>query len=284
MLAFSFLAAAPALAGDFDLLDVFMVKVKPDRRADFDAFSRKLVEANRRNKGDVWIASQTEYGDPWVTFTTPRAGFPGIEDGMKRFEKALAEAYGPAAKKIMQDGMTCVEASRGELRRLRKDLSSNMPEDLEAYQQRIGRMRWISQTKVTVRRGHNDSFEESLRGVVKLRQANDPGTTIIARQTAAGASIDTYYFSVLRDSLADFDRGKPMREVLGEDRFREFAKMNAEDVLEAEVTIARVVPEWSNPPEAVVNVSRDFWRPKTTSVAARRTRPATAAPPAQQKQ
>src|SRR6266700_1526105 len=44
-------------------LDEFIVKVKPEKRAEFDAINKKMVALNRRNKGDAWLASENMYGE-----------------------------------------------------------------------------------------------------------------------------------------------------------------------------------------------------------------------------
>ena len=57
------LFAAPAAAQlQNDLLDVFTVQVKPDKMAQFDAASKRIVAANRQNKGSDWLALGQEYG------------------------------------------------------------------------------------------------------------------------------------------------------------------------------------------------------------------------------
>ena len=38
-------------------LDVYTVQVKPEKRADFDAITKRMVAANRQNKGDSWLTT-----------------------------------------------------------------------------------------------------------------------------------------------------------------------------------------------------------------------------------
>ena len=57
------LAAPVAVHAQGDYLDVFMVKVKPEKTADFLALARKYADANRRFNGDRWLASQALYGE-----------------------------------------------------------------------------------------------------------------------------------------------------------------------------------------------------------------------------
>src|SRR5881409_1199060 len=79
-------------------LDVFLVKVKPEKRAEFDAIVKKLVDANRKNKGDIWLTSEVTYGEGnTVNFTSIRANYDGIEKGFESFMGALNKSYGQAA-------------------------------------------------------------------------------------------------------------------------------------------------------------------------------------------
>jgi hypothetical protein len=57
------LAAPVAVHAQGDYLDVYIVKVKPEKLADFQALTKKWIDANRRFNGDHWIAMETVYGD-----------------------------------------------------------------------------------------------------------------------------------------------------------------------------------------------------------------------------
>ena len=58
-------------------LDVLTCKVKPEKRTDFDAVAKKMADANRRYKGDSFLASQVEYGEQnTVIFTSGRSFLP----------------------------------------------------------------------------------------------------------------------------------------------------------------------------------------------------------------
>ncbi|MBI3665952.1 MAG: hypothetical protein HY236_06965 [Acidobacteria bacterium] len=45
-------------------LDIAVVKVRPEKRAEFDAINKKMADANRKNKGDNWIASERRAARP----------------------------------------------------------------------------------------------------------------------------------------------------------------------------------------------------------------------------
>src|SRR5437867_903925 len=115
------LSATAAGQAPEGFLDVLLVKVKPEKRTEFDAIVKKMVDANRKNKGDTWLASEITYGEGnTVNFTSIRANYDGIEKGFVSFMGALSKAYGQAAAgKIFQDFSNCIVSSRSELRRRR---------------------------------------------------------------------------------------------------------------------------------------------------------------------
>lgn len=123
------LAVGLAQQAQESYLDVFTVQVKPDKRTDFDAISKKIAMSNRQNKGDTWIAMETVYGPgDRVTFISTRNSYAEVESAMGTFMGALQKTYGKAAtEKMFQDLSQCTVSSRSEIRRRRWDLSSNAP-------------------------------------------------------------------------------------------------------------------------------------------------------------
>ena len=92
------LLAAPAAAQmQNDLLDVFTVQVKPDKMALFDTVNKKIVAANRQNKGSDWVALAQEYGQGYtVRFISTRPSYAAIEEASQAFMAAMNKAYGKA--------------------------------------------------------------------------------------------------------------------------------------------------------------------------------------------
>src|ERR1700730_13986199 len=65
-------------------LDEYIVKVKPEKRVEFDAINKKMAAFNRTNKGDAWLAAENMYGENnVVTFVSLRSGFG---DAQKAFD------------------------------------------------------------------------------------------------------------------------------------------------------------------------------------------------------
>src|SRR5215471_9795600 len=98
-----------------EYLDVLITKVKPERRAEFDAINKKMADANRRVKGDTWLAMETTYGENnTVTFISQRRGYGEMESDT--FAAALNKAFGKAgAEKLMRDFNSTLVSSRSEV-------------------------------------------------------------------------------------------------------------------------------------------------------------------------
>jgi hypothetical protein len=216
-----------------------------------------------------------DFGEPWVSFVSRRDSFGDITSADDRFRKALAEAMGPATEKTMQDAMACVQETRSEVRRYRWDLSSNVPHNIEDLNRLIGEMRFVRSVTVRAKSGHGLALEEFRKRDLELLKDKDTRTMTVVTQSALGGPAGQYYLSTLLRSLSDMDSMPTNRELLGEERYGEFLKMNMEHVAEAQIALYRILPEWSNPPQAVVNVSRDFWihTQRPTATAARKAKP-----------
>src|SRR5579863_2513523 len=75
-------------------LDIEVVQVKPEKRADFDAITKKMVAANRQNGGDNWLAMETVYGQGnRITFVSSRNSYADTEKANGVFYSALEKAY-----------------------------------------------------------------------------------------------------------------------------------------------------------------------------------------------
>jgi hypothetical protein len=259
------LFAAPAAAQlQNDLLDVFTVQVKPDKMGQFDAVSKKIVAANRQNKGSDWVALAQEYGPGYtVRFISTRPTFAAIEEASQSFMAAMNKAYGKAAtEQLFRDADSCMVSAQSEIRRRRWELSSNVPADPAAMARMIGEARWVQTTAVHARPGQGLKVEEQLRAVKAANENAAAKVTVLVSQAAFGQTGTVYYVTTLRKSLGEIDSARPLSQLLGEDGFRKFQTAAAESVLTTESTLSRLRPEWSNPAEPIVAAAPDFWRPK----------------------
>jgi hypothetical protein len=240
------------------------VQVKPEKRADFDAISKKMVAANRQNKGDAWLTMETVYGPgDRVTFISMRSSYGDIDTAMGAFYGAVQKAYGkPGSEKLFQDFSQCVVSTRSELRRRRWDLSSNVPSDPAAVMKLIGESRWLRTAAVHVKPGQAAAFEALLKDMKAAREKASPPLTALVSQAVAGQEGTVFYVTVLQNSLAGFDKVPTTQQLLGEEGYAKYLKTTADVVENAEVMINRFLPELSNAPEEVVAAAPDYWAPK----------------------
>jgi hypothetical protein len=258
-----------------DYLEVLVAKVRPEKRADFDAINRKVAEANRRAKGDSWLAMEVEYGEGnTIQFTSPRQNYAAIESAFAAFLGAIKEAYGPGGvPKMEQDFNNTIVSSHSEIRRRRWDLSVNGPKDAEAYNKIVGEARWLRTIQIRVRMGREADFEERVKEAKAAFEKGNESWSVFVSQVIAGAPDNTYYVTSLQPSLAAFDSAPKLRQLMGEETFASWQKAIGEDTITSEVMLMRMLPELSNVPEEITNVAPSFWKPKPKAVAAARPKP-----------
>jgi hypothetical protein len=273
------LAAPVAVHAQGDYLDVYIVKVKPEKLADFHVLAAKWVDANRRFNGDHWLATETMYGEGGVyVFASPRQDYAEIDKLSETGMQAANKAFGKeATAKILRDWDSCLVWSRTELRHRRPDLSRKAPTDMDSYAKLIGESRVLRTTAVHVRPGHVPDFEALLKEVKEAGEKTANTQAVLVSQVVEGGRGGTFYVTTLRSSLGGFDKNPTLREILGEERFKKYVQLNAETVEGSESALYRFSPELSNPAEEIVRVAADFWRPKAIMASAAASKPRAAA-------
>ena len=276
------LAAPIAVQAQGDYLDVYIVKVKPEKLADFQALTKKWADANRRYNGDRWLALQALYGEGNVyQFTSTRKDYADIDKTNEAVMAAVNKAFGKeAGQKMEQDFNSCLVWSRAELRRRRWDLSRKAPQGPEAYAKFIGESRILRTTAVHIRPGHVPEFEALSKEMKEAGEKNPDAQPVFVSQVVEGGKGATFYVSTLRSSMAGFDHNPTMRDILGEEGFKKFQQINADAVETAESALYRFAPDLSNPPDDVAKVAVDFWRPKAMMAATTKPKAATMEPAA----
>jgi hypothetical protein len=189
-------------------LDIYTVRVKPAKRAEFQAAVKKMVDANRRHQGDHWLTTEVMYGDgQTVYFNSLRADYAEMEAGFSRFMGALNKTFGgPGTAKLMQDLDNCISEGGGELRRRRPDLSANPPRDAAGLAKLVGESRFVRTAVVRVRPGRGPDYENHLRAVKAAFERSYPQATLLVSEAVAGARDAVYYIASLQSSLAAFDK------------------------------------------------------------------------------
>jgi hypothetical protein len=261
------LAVSQAQQAQEDYLDVYTVQVKPEKRAEFDAISKKMVTANRQNNGDSWLTLESVYGpSDRVTFVSTRHSYAEAEKASAAFYGAIQKAYGKAATdKLFQDFSQCVLSARGELRRRRWDLSSSAPGDAAGVAKLVGESRWLRTTVVHVRPGQVANFEALLKDLKSAREKSASSPPVLVSQAVAGQEGTVFYVTTLQPSMAGFDAIPPIQKVLGDEGYEKFLKTNADTVSNAETVINRFLPDLSNAPQDVIAAAPDYWTPKAAA-------------------
>jgi hypothetical protein len=263
-------------------LDEYVVHVKPEKRAAFDAILKKLVAANRDHHGDNWVAIETIYGEGnTISFVSARQGYGAIETASGAFMGAVEKAMGhPGTEKIFEDLANCTTESRGLLLQRRPDLSSNFPSDAAAQARAIGSARWIRTIRIVVRIGQGPRFEELAKQVKAAQEKADPNARSWISQSAAGDRPSVYYVSQFHGSLAGFDSEPPLPRVMGNDAYLNLLKTASEIIQTEEVTLNQILPALSNPAEDIASAAPDFWRPKPAAPKPAAAKPAAGKAPA----
>ncbi|PYU47926.1 MAG: hypothetical protein DMG53_07565 [Acidobacteria bacterium] len=174
------LAAPVAVHAQGDYLDVYIVKVKPEKLADFQALTKKWIDANRRFNGDHWIAMETVYGDGNVfQFTSVRQDYADVDKVNEAVMNAANKTFGKEiADKMGRDFQNCLVWSRSELRRRRWDLSRKAPTDPATYAKFIGESRVLRTNAVHVRPGHVPEFEALMFQQVNAESVDHTESTL----------------------------------------------------------------------------------------------------------
>src|SRR4249919_2779420 len=77
-------------------LDVTKAQIHSEKSKEYEDGVRKLIEVNRKYKGDRWVTLSTEYGETGTyMFSSSRENLAGVEAGGDAFMKALKEGMGP---------------------------------------------------------------------------------------------------------------------------------------------------------------------------------------------
>jgi hypothetical protein len=259
------LIAPVAVQAQGDYLDVYIVKVRPEKSTDLNALAKKMADANRRNNGDNWMALETMYGEGnTIAFISTRQNYADVDKASGTFMTALTKTYGKeASEKMLHEWDSCLISSRSELRKRRWDLSRKAP-DGASYAKFLGESRVLRTTAVHVRPGHVAEFEALLKDAKTAGEQNPKTQPVLVSQVIEGGTGTIFYVSTLRTSLAGFDNNPTIHDILGDEGYKKFLQINAEAVESTQSTLLRFSPELSNPPQDVLAVAPDFWQPKAT--------------------
>jgi hypothetical protein len=249
------------------------MKVKQDKVGEFGEIARRIADANRRGKGDNWTAYTDFYGtDQYVAMASIRPSLDAIEPGMNKFMGSLKEVMGFNPERFFAETAKLLESSGSELRRRLLDLSWGV-KDTQDWMSHMAKAAYIGTVTIKVKPGRILDAEKQLIMVKEAASNKEGQAAASVTQVMFGGSIGTFYITVPMESLADISKMGGARNILGEEAYRTYSQMAAENYISAEYTLRRAVPAWSNPPASYLESNPKLWTVKP--VAAAKPKPAT---------
>ena len=249
-------------------LEVSKAQVRGDKSKEYDDAIHKLIDVNRKYKGDHWIALTTEYGDTGTyLFSSSRDTLASVETGGEAFMKALKEGLGPMADKLMRD-LGAWSTFRSEMRRRRWDLSVHPPADAAAMADLIGHSRWIRTLRLDMKPGRALDYVEAWKGFQTELESISPPVTALVSESITGTP--AMYVGLYYKSMADMDKeAAAVQPALSSAAYMNLAKATAGAIDKTNWEIHRVRPDLSNPPDEVLNADPAFWKPKPMAAPAK---------------
>jgi hypothetical protein len=240
--------------------EVSTAHVKMERVKDWEDNVHKLIDVNRRLKGDTWITLQTEFGDSGAfLISTARRDMASVQSGMEAFMRALKEGMGPTADKVMRDLASQTNSFKSELRRRRWDLSVHAPEDAAGNQKMVGQSRWIRTVRVDVKPGRASEYIEAWKKFqAELEKVSPPVTALVSESVTGRPALTV---AIYHKSMAEMDeQNAGVQKAVASPAYANLMKVSGEAVSMTNWEIHRVRPDLSNPPEGIINADPSFWK------------------------
>ncbi len=260
------LAAGVALAqSQAELIDVYAVKIKQEKRLEFESAVRKFAEANRRNSGDHWIAYSAVYGAPQgtVVFASLRQNMGEIDSAFEMTDKALTKAIGAAnLPKFFSDFSNTVASEQSEIRMRRPDLSVNLPDTADERARLVGESRLLRFMTVRAKPGMVPAVLDIWAKIRSAMEKEGVKHTIAVSQALTGEG-GVFYFTSYAKTYGEFDtQAFDLAKALGDEEYRNLQKDIAAAVADSRTDIYRMSPELSNAPENILAAAPEYWKPK----------------------
>jgi len=257
------LCAAQQMADEPRYMELSWMRVKQDKTAEFAQMSARIADANRRGKGDTWVAYADLYGrDNFVWMAAGRKSLGDIEPGMNKFMGAIKEFMGYSGERFFAEASKTVENSGSELWRHRFDLSWNL-KDGEDWEAHLAKAHYVAVVTIRVKPGHVLDTEQQIKMVSEaVTGSSDSKAVGLVSELVMGGEAGRFYVRIPFESLADFGQMPSVRRLLGDEGYRKYSEMTAQDFASVDYSLKRIVPEWSSPPAGFVEANPAMWKMK----------------------
>ncbi|MFN0180209.1 MAG: hypothetical protein ACKVZ0_15525 [Gemmatimonadales bacterium] len=211
------------------------------------------------NTPDRYIAMSSVTGPSEVWYVSI---FPSWAARQKNNEAVDANAAAAAANDRFSTGdAEFLTDSRTMTLRPRPELDYGAPADLP-------KMRFVSVTRISVRPGHTQEFEDARKMIKAAHEAAQLSDGYSIWEATSGAPAGTFYMFVARKSLAELDdagtiHGAGYRTALGgEEGQKKLAALMGSAVMGQQTDHFAFTPSQSLPPANYLTADPDFWKPK----------------------
>lgn len=244
-------------------LELNWMRAKQDKVAEFGQTLSRIADANRRGKGDTWIAYADMYGrDNYVWLASGRESLSAIEPGFKNFSGALKEFMGMSVDRFMAEASKTVESSGAQLWRHRFDLSWNV-KDTNDWQAQLGKSHFMAVVTLHVKPGRMVESEKQIKMVADAMAGSETKNAGLVSQVVMGGDPGTFYVRIPLGSIEDVGTMMTARKALGEEGYKTYSEMAAQDYASIDFTLKRMVPEWSAPTAAIMQANPSMWKVKS---------------------
>ncbi len=243
-------------------LDIGRAQVRPDKSKEYEDGVKKLVAANRKFKGDRWIALSVEYGETGtILFSAARENMGAIETGIETFMKALTDGLGPMGDKLMRDLGAWSTSYHTEIRRRRWDLSVHAPSTAADLYKMVGQSRWIRSLKLDIKPGKALEYIAAWKPFQAELAKMQPPVTVLVSESVTGTP--AIFIVTYHKSMAEIDTAiASSQAAYASDAYQNLARATGNTVNMSNWEIFRVRPDLSYPPDEIANADPAFWNPK----------------------
>ncbi len=242
-----------------NVLTIYRETVKPGKSSAHDDHENAWAGAMLAAKAPVPMLAMTAMsGAPENWYMSAYPTWADYEKANKAGESPALAAIGKRFSSMEGDFLS---DGRGMVLTRRADLSYGAPADLAAS-------RYFTVTRVSVRPGHNDEYEENRKMVKAAHESAKLADSYTMWQSSAGAPAGTYFILVARKSLTEIDEGAAIhgpayQAALGGMEAQK--KMNANAaaaIISSQTDHFAFSPQQSIPPAEWVTADPGYWKRK----------------------
>jgi hypothetical protein len=168
---------------------------------------------------------------------------------------------GYSLDRFFSESSKTVESSGSQLWRHRFDLSWKV-KDAADWESQLAKSRYVAVIAIHVKPGRMVETEKQIKTVSDAIAGAEGGNSGLVSQLMMGGDPGTFYVRIPLASIGDVAQMTSARKALGEEGYRSYSEMSAQDYASIDYSLKRMVPEWSSPPASFVTANPAMWKIK----------------------